>query len=367
MKRIIIIVLMLLGIGGCGGGTLFYLYSKSKKKPITYETEQPTVRDIIKKTVATGSVIPRKEVEIKPQVSGLVSKLYVEAGDIVKKGALVATVRIIPDMVSLNNAESRLNRAKINLDNAEREYKRRQQLFKEGVIAEIDFRQFELDKVNAEEEYQAAKDNLEVIKEGSTKKYRKTGNTNIRAIISGMILEVPIEEGNSVIESNTFNDGTTIATIADMNEMIFEGKVDESEVGKISRGMNLLLTIGAIEDQTFDAILEHIAPKGIEENGAIQFKIRAAVKLKENQFIRANYSANADIVLERRDSVMTIPESLLIFENDSVLVEIETAPQEFEKRSIKTGLSDGIYIEVLEGLDEDDHIKNLHKVIEKKK
>lgn len=367
MKKVILIILVLVGLGGCGGGTLFYLYSKSKKKPIAYETEQAFTTNIIKKTVATGSVVPRQEIEIKPQVSGLINKLYVEPGDIVKKGDLVATVRIIPDMVNLNNAESRVNRAKIARNNAKREFERYQKLFKDGVVPETDFRRFELDLKNAEEEFNSAKDNLEVIKEGSTQKYRKTGNTNIRATISGMILEVPIEEGNSVIESNTFNDGTTIATVADMDEMIFEGKVDESEVGKLKKGMDLLLTIGAIENESFDAELEHIAPKGIEENGAIQFEIRAAVKLRESQFIRANYSANADIVLERRDSVLAIPESLLIFEGDSILVEVEKTPQVFEKRTLKTGLSDGINIEVVSGVTKEDFIKNPHKVIEEVK
>jgi len=367
MKRVIIIILTLGLLGGCGGGTLYYLYSKSKKKPVAYETEQPFVTNIVKKTVATGSVVPRQEIEIKPQVSGLISKLYVEAGDVVKKGDLIATVRIIPDMVTLNNAESRVKRAQIAFNNAQREHKRYEQLFKEGVIPETTFRQYELELKTASEELQAAEDNLEAIKEGSTKKYRQTGNTNIRATISGMVLEVPVEEGNSVIEANTFNDGTTIATIADMDEMIFEGKVDESEVGKIRQGMDLLLTIGAIDNATFDATLEHIAPKGVEENGAIQFEIRAAVKLKEQQFIRANYSANADIVLDRRDSVLAISESLLNFEGDSVFVEVETSPQEFEKRFIKTGLSDGINIEVLSGIDQNARIKNPNKIIEEEK
>lgn len=364
MKRIIIIVLVLVGLGGCGGATMYYLYSKSQKKPVVYETEQPFVTDILKKTVATGSVVPRKEVEIKPQVSGLIDRLYVEPGDAVKKGDLIATVRIIPDMVTLNNAESRVNRAKIALNDAQREYKRFKELFEEGVVPETDFRQFELNLKTAQEEFSAAEDNLEVIREGSTKKYRQTGNTNIRATISGMILEVPVEEGNSVIEANTFNDGTTIATVADMDEMIFEGKVDESEVGKLRAGMALVLTIGAIETESFDAVLEHIAPKGVEENGAIQFEIRAAVKLRENQFIRANYSANADIVLERKDSVLAIPESLLLFEGDSTFVEVEVTPQEFEKQPVRTGLSDGLNIEVVAGVDENTHIKNPHKVVE---
>lgn len=357
--RTFLIILVILLFSGCFGGTIYYLYSKSQEKPLEYQTEQPTTQTIIKKTVATGSVVPRKEIEIKPQVSGLIEKLYVEAGNVVKKGDLIASIRIIPDMVNLNNAENRVNRARISLKNAQRDFDRNKKLFEDGVIAEASFQQFELSYNNAQEEMTAAEDNLQLIRSGATKKSGKNGNTTVRAEIAGMILDVPVEEGNSVIEANTFNDGTTVVTVADMDEIIFEGKVDESEVGKIREGMDLLLTIGAIEGEQFDAKLEYIAPKGLEENGAIQFEIRAALHLKEDQFIRAGYSANADIVLDRRDSVMAVNESLLQFgEKDSVFVEVEVGPQEFEKRYIKTGLSDGINIEVLSGLKREDKIKN---------
>ncbi len=357
--RTFLIILVILLFSGCFGGTIYYLYDKSQEKPLEYKTELPSTQTIIKKTVATGSVVPRKEIEIKPQVSGLIEKLYVEAGDIVKKGDLIASISIIPDMVNLNNAENRVNRARISLKNAQRDFDRNKKLFEDGVIAEADYQQFELALNNAQEETTAAEDNLQLIRSGATKKSGKTGNTNVRATIAGMVLDVPIEEGNSVIEANTFNDGTTIVTVADMEEIIFEGKVDESEVGKIRAGMALLLTIGAIEGEQFDAELEYIAPKGKEENGAIQFEIRAALRLKKDQFIRAGYSANADIVLERRDSVLAINESLLQFEGtDSTFVEVEVAPQVFEKKYIKTGLSDGINIEVVSGLGKEAKIKN---------
>jgi HlyD family secretion protein len=350
--RTFLIILVILLFSGCFGGTIYYLYSKSQEKPLEYKTEQPAMQTIIKKTVATGSVVPRKEIEIKPQVSGLIEKLYVEAGDVVQKGDLIASIRIIPDMVNLNNAENRVNRARISLKNAQRDFERNKKLFEDGVIAEANYQQFELANNNALEEMTAAEDNLQLIRSGATKKSGKTGNTNVRAAIAGMILDVPVEEGNSVIEANTFNDGTTIVTVADMDEIIFEGKVDESEVGKIRTGMDLLLTIGAIEGERFDA-------KGLEENGAIQFEIRAALHLKKDQFIRAGYSANADIVLDRRDSVLAINESLLQFdEQDSTFVEIEVTPQEFEKKYIKTGLSDGINIEVISGISKETNIKN---------
>ncbi len=358
MKKVLKIFLLVVIIGSIGG-TMFFLYQKSKKKPVIYEIKSPFMSDVIKKTVATGSVVPRKEIEIKPQVSGIVEEVYIEAGQEVKKGDLIARVKIIPNMVELNNAESRLNRAKINYEDAKLVYERQKKVFEQGVIPEAEFQQFRLSYMNALEEQEAAESNLQLIKEGVSKKSGTATNTLIRSTIEGMVLDVPVEVGNSVIESNTFNEGTTIASVADMGEMIFEGKVDETEVGKLKLGMPLILSIGAIEDEKYDAVLEYIAPKGKEENGAIQFEIKADVKLKDNSFIRAGYSANADIVLDRKDSVMVISESLIKFEKegDSAYVEIETQPQIFEKRYIKTGLSDGVNIEVKEGVGMDDKIK----------
>ncbi|MDP3462931.1 MAG: efflux RND transporter periplasmic adaptor subunit [Bacteroidales bacterium] len=357
MKTILKVIAALIVVG-VFVGTIIYLYKKSQAKPIVYTTVTAVKMDIIKKTVATGSVVPRKEIEIKPKVSGIIEKLYVEPGDIVKKNDLIAQVKIIPDMINLNNAESRVKRAEIQLEEAKKNYVRYKELFEKNVIPEAEYLTYDIAFRSAKEELDSAEDNLQLIREGATKKAGQVTNTLIRSTIDGMVLAVPVEEGNSVIESNTFNDGTTIASIADMNEMIFEGKVDESEVGKIREGMNLILSIGAIEADKFSAILEHISPKGVAENGAIQFEIRAAVKLKEDQFIRAGYSANADIVLERRDSVLAINENLLIFEGDTAYVEVETAPQTYEKRMIKTGLSDGLSIEVLDGLSLEDKIKS---------
>jgi HlyD family secretion protein len=260
-------------------------------------------------------------------------------------------------MVSLNNAESRVNQAKITLEDARRDYERQKGLLEKGVIASAEFEDFEVAYSSAKQELEAAENNLQLILEGQTSKTAETTNTLVRSTIEGMVLDVPVEIGNSVIESNTFNDGTTIASIADMGDMIFEGQIDETEVGKLQEGMPLILTIGAIDNARFNAALEHISPKGVEENGAIQFEIKANIELQKDFFIRAGYSANADIVLERVDSVMAIPENLLQFEGDSAYVEIETGPQEFEKRYIKTGLSDGINIEVVEGLALEEKVK----------
>jgi len=350
-------ILGVAAILGIFGYTLYFLWDKSKEKPVVYETENPFYTDVIKKTVATGSVVPRKEIEIKPVISGIIEELYVDEGDMVKKGDLIAKIRIIPDMINLNNAKARIDKAKINLNNAKRNYDRQLTLLEKGVIAQADFDSYEVAYQNAVEELQTAEETLQLIKEGQIKKSGAPTNTLVRSTIGGMVLDVPVEIGNQVIEANNFNAGTTIATVADMNDMIFKGKIDETEVGKIHENMNLILSIGAIDDTKFDATLTKISPKGVEENGAIQFEIEANVNLKENQFIRAGYSANADIVLDRADSVMVIPESLLKFDEDTTYVEVETGEQKFEKRIIKTGLSDGINIQVLSGIDENDKIK----------
>lgn len=363
MKTFLRIFFLLLLLGAFGW-TMFFLYSKNQEEPTRYATEQAFTATIIDKTVATGKVIPRKEIDIVPQVSGIVDKLYVAPGDKIKKGDLIARIKIIPNMINLNNAENRVKLAEINLKNAKRDYDRNKGLFDEGVIPKASFQQFELAYENAQQELSASKDNLEIIRKGATAKAGNAANTQVRATTAGMVLDVPIEEGNSVIEANTFNPGTTIVTVADMDDIIFEGKVDESEVGKIKEGMDLLITIGAIEGAQFGAKLEYIAPKGVEENGAIQFEIRAEMELRDDYFIRANYSANADIVLARRDSVMAIHESLLHFEDaDKVYVEVEKGDQNFEKHYIKTGLSDGINIEVLEGVSREDEIKNPNKTL----
>ena len=356
MKKIIRIT-VLVGFLALVIYTVYYLYQKDSEAPVKYETTQAFKTNIIKRTVATGSVVPRKEIEIKPKISGIIEKLYVEAGNTIKKGDLIAKVRVIPNMVSLNEAESRLKRAKISYKEVEREYNRKKILYDKKVIADAEYQTIEIKFENSKEEIRTAENNLQLIKEGVTKEDGKTTNTLVRSTISGMVLQVPVEEGNSIIESNNFNDGTTIATIANMGEMIFKGKIDESEVGKLKEGMNLIMHIGAIEDKTFNAVLEYISPKGEKENGAIQFEIKASVKLVDSLFIRAGYSANADIVLAKRDSVLSVPESVVSFEGKKTFVEVETSDQKFEKREIKTGLSDGINIEIISGITEKEKLK----------
>jgi len=358
MKKVLRIIIIVI-IVGSGIGIFVYLASKEKKAPVIFETQSPAVTNIVKKTVATGSIVPRKEIEIKPQVPGIIVDVYVEPGDMVKEGDLIAKVKVIPEMRELNSAEARLKQGDIRYLDSKKVYERQKQLFDEGIIPELEFQQYKVAFDNAEAEKEAAENNLQIIKEGVTKS-KGTTLTLIRSTIRGMVLDVPVEVGNTVIHTNPYNPGTTIASVANMNDLIFEGDLDESEVGKIKLGMQLLITVGAIDNVTFSATLEHISPKGFEENGTILFPIKAKVSLNDTIFIRAGYSANANIVLDKRDSVLAISENLLQFQGvseDSVFVEIETGKQQFEKRFIEVGLSDGINIEVVSGLSKEDKIK----------
>jgi HlyD family secretion protein len=356
MKKIVTILIALLVLA-LFAGTVYFLWSKSRRPETVYQIEAPKSATIIKKAVATGSVVPRREIEIKPRVSGIIDEIKVEPGQFVQAGDLIARIRLLPDMVELNNARNRVARAEIALNTAQRDFDRQQALLGDGLVSTATFQQYESVLENAKTELAAARDNLDLIQKGVSREAGAASNTLVRSTISGMVLEVPVEVGNSVIETNTFNAGTTLATVADMADMVFKGRVDESEVGKLRTGMTLLMTIGAVETKQIEATLEYISPKGKEQDGAIQFEIRAALKPQTDVQIRANYSANADIVLDRRDDVLAINESLLTFEDGKTYVEVETAPQRFEKREIQTGLSDGIQIEVLSGLTAEEKLK----------
>ncbi len=337
--------------------TFYFLFEKSQKPAEVFQTVSPFDTMIVKKTVATGSVTPRREINMKSQVSGIIEKLYVVAGQQVKVGDVIAKIKIIPNMLNLANAENRVNAAQLNYDNAKLEYDRNKALFDQNVISKSDFQAIDLKIKSNLNELEAAQNQLQIIKDGVSKSSGAVSNTFVKSTITGMVLDVPVKEGGQVIESNTFNEGTTICSVANMGEMIFEGKLDESEVGKVQSGMDIVLTIGAIDKESFKAKLEYIAPKGVTENGAIQFLIRASISKDNSAFLRAGYSANADIILAKKDKVMAIPESVLQFEKEKAYVEVETTPQKFEKRFITTGLSDGINIEVLSGITKTDKIK----------
>ncbi|WP_438710308.1 efflux RND transporter periplasmic adaptor subunit [Aquimarina muelleri] len=356
--KILLIVLLIAGLGFSGK----YLIESNSKSPIVYTTEKAFRTSIEEKTVATGKVIPEDEVKIKPQISGIIEKIYVKEGEAIKSGDLIAKVKVVPNEQSLNSSRGRVKNAKIVLDNSKVEYDRNKALFDKGVISSKDFNAINLQYNQAKQDLSNAQNDLQIIRVGSTGG-SSTANTNIRATVSGTILEIPVKEGDQVIESNNFNEGTTIATIADLSKMIFEGKVDEAEVNKLKIDMPLKVSLGAIRDQEFDAKLKFIAPKGDEEQGAVQFKIEGEVFLDKSYFIRAGYSANASIVLDSKDDVLAIKEAILQFDKDTEkpYVEIETGDQEFEKKEIKIGLSDGINVEILSGITEADNIKVWNK------
>ncbi len=405
-KGCLIALAVIFGFLSIGLG--YYFYQQSKKDPVVYEVEKPSIANIINKTVATGSIKPRQEVQIKPQVSGVVDELYIDAGELVKKGQKIAKIQLIPSQVSINNAQNQVEIAKIryeearreltrqkdvfskkldvesarsNYENAKKEEERNVRLFEQGVISEQDYnrlkrdmeiakanydnaeivagntlKQFEADVDIRKQEMNAAINNLQLLREGASKNSKQINNIVV-STLDGMVLEVPIEEGSSVIERNNFNEGTSIAIIADMQSLIFEGKVDESDVGKLKEGMPIELTVGAIEDEKFDANLEFISPQGKEEEGTVKFEVRAAIQPTTDIFLRAGYSANGDIILDRRDSVVTLKERDVIFKNDSTYIEVQVGDQEFEKRMVEVGLSDGIQIEVLNGVDTTTQVK----------
>ena len=334
-------------------------FIKTNSKSITeYKTETPFISSVEQKTVVTGKVIPEDEVEIKPQISGIIQELFVEEGENVKEGDLLAKVKVVPNEGSLNSAKGRVASLKIILDNAKIEFDRNKLLYEKEIISKQDFQNASLNFDRASQDLANAKSDLEVILLGSAGG-SSTANTNIRATVAGTVLEIPVEAGDQVVESNTFNAGTTIATIADLNKMIFEGKIDESEVEKLKIEMPLVINLGAIQNKDFDAKLKFIAPKGNEEQGTVKFKIEADVFLDNSINVRAGYSANASLVLEKKDSVMVISEALLQFDksDEEAFVEIEKSDQKFKRIKIETGISDGINIEILSGLTIDDKIK----------
>ncbi|WP_299060830.1 efflux RND transporter periplasmic adaptor subunit [uncultured Polaribacter sp.] len=355
--KIILIVIAVLFIVA-----LLWFFKKNQKSIVQFETETPFKTTIVKKTVATGKVIPLEEIEIKPQITGIIDKILLLEGAKVKKGDLIARVRVVPNEQSLISAKGRVDNIRIRLSNAEISYKRNKNLFEKGVISRAAFENIELTYAQTKQDLKNAQNDYQIIKRGSSGS-GASANTNIMAQMSGTILEIPVKEGDQVIQSNNFNAGTTIASIADMSKMIFEGKVDESEVGKLVSGTAIQVSIGAIEGKKFPAKLNFIAPKGTEENGAVQFKIKADISLDNNFFIRAGYSANADIVLEKKDSVLAIREALLKFDKktEEPYVEVKIGEDKFEKKNLKLGTSDGENVEILEGVTANDEIKIWNK------
>jgi HlyD family secretion protein len=344
---------------------LKYFKDSNAKEVVDYKTELPFYSSLDTKTVATGKLNPEEEIELKPQISGIVDQIFVEEGDLVRKGDLIAKIRVVPNEQALGSAKSRINSARLSFENAQTLFERNKLLFEKGVISKQDFENSELSLNQSKESYAQAQDDYKIIKQGSLSG-GSSANTTIIAQIPGTILEIPVREGDQVIQSNNFNAGTTIATIADMSKMIFEGKVDESEVGKLEEGKDIKVILGAIAEKEFPAVLTFVAPKGVEENGAVQFTIKADVAIEAHTKIRAGYSANAEIEIESKDSVLVIKEALLQFNRitEKPFVELREEDGTFSKKNVTTGLSDGINIEITDGVEEGDQIKVWNKASE---
>jgi HlyD family secretion protein len=345
-------------------GTFVFLYSKSRPEVITWQELPVSVMDITRTSVVTGKVEPRNEVNIKPQINGIISELYKEAGEMVKEGEVIAKLKVIPDMGSLSSAESRLRLSEMNLKQAETDLNRQKALYEKDLVSTEEY-----DKVlqaynQAKEERSAAQEALEVIRDGVSSSNAGSSSTLVRSTITGLILDIPVKVGNSVIQANTMNDGTTVATVADMSDLIFNGSIDETEVGSLVEGMPMRITIGALPDYSSEAVLEYISPKATESNGASQFQIKAAIVPSDTHTIRAGYSANAEIVLQEAKGVLSVPESALEFNGDSVFVYLMSTPQVFERIPVKTGMSDGINIHVLSGLTEGQIVRGTQNIAE---
>lgn len=342
-------------------GTFVFLYIKSQPQPEVYDEFTLQRMDIRKTTVITGKIEPRNEVNVKPQISGIITEILKEAGETVQEGEVIAKVKVIPDMGSLSAAQSRLRLAEINRKQAQTDYDREKTLFDKGLVAADEYDKIAQALRQAREEVDAAQDNLEVVRDGVSKSNASASSTLIRSTITGLIIDIPVKVGNSVILANTFNDGTTIATVANMNDLIFRGNIDETEVGRLSTGMTMKITIGALQDLKFDARLEYIAPKATDQNGANQFEIKAAVNLPSNATnIRSGYSANAEIVLAEAKNVLAVQESAIEFDGDDTYVYVikgEGDKQTYERRKVQTGISDGINIEIRSGVKPNERIR----------
>lgn len=347
-KAIKYIVFALLALAFAG--TFVFLYHKSQPKVERY-SEMTVGRSTIRRTtVITGKIVPRNEVNVKPQINGIIAELYKESGQHVEKNEVIAKLKVIPDMSLLSSAQSRVRLAEINLAQARTDFEREKALFDKNLVSADEFDKIRQALHQAEEERAAAQDALEVIRDGVSSNDAKGSSTLVRSTVTGLILDIPVKVGNSVIQANTMNDGTTVATVADMNDLIFDGNIDETDVGSLSEGMPVVISIGALPQYRSQATLEYISPKAVENNGANQFEIKAALTISGDDMIRSGYSANADIVLSEAVDVVSIPESAIEFEGDSVFVYKKCAEDTYDRIAVTTGLSDGVNIEIKEGL-----------------
>ena len=363
MKKIgkYIVVLLVVAIFA---GTFAYLYQRSKPKETKYQELEATVGSIVKSTVLTGKIQPRDEVNIKPQISGIVAELYKEAGQSVKQGEIIAKLKVIPDMSSLSSAQSRVRLAEVNAKQVKTDYDRNKTLYDKALISADEYEKSYQQLQQANEELASAKEALEIIRDGVSSSNASGSSTLVRSTISGLILDVPVKVGNSVTMSNTFNDGTTIATVANMDDLIFDGNIDETEVGRISLGLPVKISVGALQDVSLDATLEYIAPKATESNGTNLFEIKASVKVPKGVTVRSGYSANAEIVLQEAHDVVCIQESALQWDGDDTYVYVN-GPAGYERRDVEAGLSDGVNVEIKSGLSSGEKVRG-SEIITKK-
>jgi RND family efflux transporter, MFP subunit len=356
MKRIIKYIIFAL-IGLIFIGTFAYLFRNSRPEQVAYQELEATAMDIHRTTVVTGKIEPRNEVNVKPQINGIIAELYKEAGQQVKEGEVIAKLRVIPDMNSLSSAQSRVRLSEINLKQAKTNYEREKALYDKKLVSDEEYDQVLQSYNQAQEEAAAAKESLEVIRDGVSSRNTTGSSTLVRSTITGLILDIPVKVGNSVIQANTMNDGTTVATVADMSDLIFDGNIDETEVGALVEGIPMRISIGALPDYSAEAALEYISPKAVENNGANQFEIKAAVQVNSAHMIRSGYSANAEIVLETAREVLSIPESALEFDGDDTYVWRKNDAGGYDRVPVRTGLSDGVNIEIKEGLVQGDIVR----------
>ena len=343
-------ILMVILVAAVFLGTFVYLFQRSRPKETKYEELTAEMGTISKSTVVTGKIQPRDEVNVKAQISGIVAELYKEAGQTVEKNEVIAKLKVIPEMSQLSSAQSRVRLSEVNLKQAQTNYDREKKLFDQQLVSAESFEQVAQALKQAQEEYAAAKESLEIIRDGVSSTNKSGSSTLVRSSVAGLILDIPVKVGNTVINSNTFNDGTTIATVADMDDLIFDGNIDETEVGRLHIGLPVVITVGALQDVSFDAALEYISPKATESNGTNLFEIKATVKVPEGITIRSGYSANAEIELQREEDVLTLPESAIQFEGEKTFVYVVGADGSYERRDVETGISDGVKIEIKDGL-----------------
>lgn len=373
-KKAIYIVLGLLFAVALFSG-IGYLVKSNSKESEAFLTRKPSYQNMEDKVMATGKIVPKEEIEIKPNIAGIIDKILVDEGDKVTAGQLIATVRIIPNIADVNNAQQevvnsqlQISNAKLNVDNMQKQYAMQEKLFKQGVISKQEYLNSQQQLYtqqqtlrNANQQLATAQKRLQIVKTGATPELQGLATTQIRSKAAGTVLEVPVKVGSQVIEANSFNAGTTICSIADLNSLIFQGEIDEAQAGKLKQGMDMKIVIGALQNKTFPGKLTMIAPKGKDNLGTIKFPVEGDVTNPNNEYIRAGFSANGEIVLKSEKNALLLDESLVQYEKkngkDTPFVEVKQKDGKFKKVYVKLGASDGINVQILSGITKDSEVK----------